>query len=326
MKTKILTLFVILTFAFFSCQKQDSVEQQTTDLSELQLKSAAIAVNDVAIEGIALEANFETDFYAGYEHMLRNLAHFKGRKWNLLEGLQDLHYLRGQLPAVSIDTTATGYPLIITIDYGDSTLTRNGRVLSGIVKIEIYGDKGVEGRTRKISFIDCTIDSIGINGTSMHTLNADAATARKMTITSDVTFNLADGTNITRVGDIVREWLSGLNTPFQCDDDMIQVTGSIHMESSTGDAYTRLITEPLIKLGDCRYAVQGIVEYSQNDNMIATLNYGDGTCDNLAELTTGGEIIEIELHHKMPKANLKGHHHANNGNYGNGGMGGRAHV
>jgi len=321
MKTTILSLLVILTFAFISCQKQDNVEQTTTDLTDLQLKSATIAVNDVAIEGAALEANFETDFYGGYQHMLRNLAHFKGRKFNLLEGRHDFHYLKGAVPVVSIDTTVTGYPIIITIDYGDSTVTKNGRVLSGIVKIEIYGDKNVEGRTRKISFINCGIDSIGINGTSIHTLNTDSATTRKMTITSDVTFTLPDGTTITRVGDIVREWLSGLNTPFACDDDMIKVTGSINVESSTGDAYTRMITDPLIRLGDCRYAVQGIVEYSKNDAVIATLNYGNGACDNLAELTTGGETIDIELHGKMPKADLKGHHHGNMGGKENGGMG-----
>lgn len=323
MKTKILTLLVILTFAFFSCQKQDSVEQPATDLSDVQLKSASIAVNDVAVEGVALEANFETDFYAGYQHMLRNLAHYKGRKGNLLEGRKDLHYLKGQLPAVSIDTTVTGYPVIITIDYGDSTVTKNGRVLSGIVKIEISGDKGVDGRTRKISFIGCGIDSIGIEGTSIHTLNTDSDTARKMTITSDVTFTLADGTIITREGDSVREWIKGLDTLMEGDDDMIQITGSIHVESSTGDSYTRLITEPLIRLEDCRYPVQGIVQYSQNDIVIGELNYGDGTCDNLTELTTDGETIEIELHGKMPKADLKGHHHGNMGGKGkNGGMGG----
>jgi len=321
MKTKILALLVILTFAIFSCAKKDGIQQTTTstDLNASQLKSAAIAVNDVAIEGVAQEASFETDFYAGYQHILRQLAHVKGRKWNLCEGRQDFHYLKGQSPVVSIDTAVTGYPVIITIDYGDSTITRNGRVISGIVKIELYGDKGTDGRTRKISFIGCSIDSIGIEGTSTQTLNTDSTTTRKMTVNSNVTFTLANGTAITRVGDIVREWIKGLNTPLENDDDMIQVTGSVKVQSSTGDTYMRLITQPLIRLEDCRHAVQGIVQFSQNDSIIGELNYGDGTCDNLAELTTGGETIEIKLQGKMPKADLKNHHHNNMG--GNGGMG-----
>ena len=321
MKTKILALLVILTFAFFSCAKKDGVNQTTdlTDLSALQLKSATIAVNDVAIEGVDQEAYFETDFYAGYQHILRQLAHVKGRKWNLCEGRQNFHYLNGESPVVSIDTAVTGYPVIITIDYGDSTVTRNGRVLSGIVKIELYGDKGIDGRTRKISFIGCSIDSIGIEGTSTQTFNTDSTTARKMTINSNVTFTLADGTIITRVGDIVREWIKGLNTPLENDDDMIQISGSVKVESSTGNTYTRLITDPLIRLEDCRHAVQGIVQFSQNGIVMGELNYGDGKCDNLAELTTGAETIEIKLEGKMPKADLKNHHHNNMG--GNGGMG-----
>lgn len=325
MKTKILALLVIVSFVFFSCEKQEGVDQ-STDLSDLQLKSASIAVNDVAVEGVAQEANYETDFYAGYEQLLRQLAHFKGDKGNLLYGHKGMHYVEGQSPLVSIDTTATGYPIIITIEYGDSTATKKGRVLRGTVTIEISGKKGTDGSTRTISYIGCSIDSIGIEGASTQTFNGTDITNRKTTIISDITFTLADGTVVRRVGESVREWIKGLDTPLERDDDMIQTTGSIHVESSTGDTYDRLITEPLIELEDCHYPVQGIVQYSLNDSMIAELNYGDGSCDNLTELTTGDQTIEIELMGKMPKAKLDGHHNGYKGGMGNkgdkGGMGG----
>ena len=306
MKTRILALLVIFTFAFFACEKQDGMEQ-STELNDLQLKSAAIAVNDIAVEGVAQEANFEADFYAGYEHLLRQLAHFKGGKGNLLKGKKGLHYAGDQSPLVSIDTTGSGYPILITIEYGDSTVTKKGRVLSGTVTIEISAKKGTDGCTRTISYIGCSIDSIGIEGTSIQTFNNDTTSGRKMTISSDITFTLADGTILNRVENTVREWLQGIDTQLDRDDNMIQVTGSIQVESSTGDNYVRLIIEPLIELGDCRHPVKGIVQYSQNETLMAELNFGDGTCDNLATLTTGGETIEIELQGKMPKAKLDGH-------------------
>ncbi|HEY3370996.1 MAG TPA: hypothetical protein VGK10_09125 [Prolixibacteraceae bacterium] len=321
MKTKILALLVILTFAFYACEKQDGVGP-TTDLTDLQLKSASIAVNDVAVEGVTQEANYETDFYAGYENLLRQLAHFKGGKGNLMEGHKGMHYVEGQTPVVSIDTAAAGYPIVITIEYGDSTATKNGRVISGTVKIELSGKKGTDGSTRTISYIGCKIDSIGIEGTSSQTFNRDTTTTRTMTLTSDITFTLADGTVLHRTGDSVREWIKGLDTPLDREDDMIQTTGSLHVVSSTGDTYVKLITEPLIEIEDCHHPVSGIVQYIQNDVLISELNYGDGTCDNLAELTTGGETIEIELHGKMPKADLKGHHPDHMDGKGNkGGMG-----
>ncbi|MDP3432344.1 MAG: hypothetical protein Q8T04_05190 [Bacteroidota bacterium] len=313
MKTKILALLVISSFAFFSCQKSD--ESMSTDQSDALLKSATITVNDLAVESVSQEANFETDFYAGYEHLLRQLAHFKGGKGNLLAGHgRNLlagkghnHYVNGEAPLVSIDTAETGYPITITIDYGDGISTNHGRLIAGTVTIEISGEKNSDGSTRKITFADCVIDSIGINGISTETFNGDNTTIRKTTNISNVTFTLADETVIERVGINVREWLKGLDTPTDRTDDMIQTTGSINVVSSTGDNYSRIITEPLINLGNCRHHVQGIVQYSQNSVVIAELNYGDGTCDNLASMTSGGETIEIELKGKMPKAKLEGH-------------------
>ena len=311
MKTKIVTLLVIFSFAFFSCQKND--ESLTADQSAALLKSATISVNDLAVESIAQEANYETDFYARYEHLLRQLAHLKGRKGNLFAGQGHHHYVEGQSPVVSIDTAENGYPIVITIEYGEGTATKHGRVIGGTVKIEISGEKNIDGSTRKISYIGCTIDSIGIEGTSTETFNGDNTTIRKTTINSNVTFTLADGTTIERIGNCVREWFTGLDTATDRTDDMIQTTGSISVVSSTGYTYTRVITEPLINLGDCRHHVQGIVQYSENGAVIAELNYGDGTCDNLAELTTEGETIEIELKGKMPKANLDGRRNGKKG-------------
>lgn len=322
MKTRILTLLVILTFTFLSCEKQDGIDQPN-DLSELQLKAATIAVNDIAIESVALEANYEVDFYAGYEHLLRQLAQFKGGKGNLLKGHKGLHYVEGQSPLVSIDTTGTGYPIVITIEYGDSTATKKGRVLSGTVIIELSGKKGTDGSTRTISYIGCSIDSIGIEGTSIQSFTSDSTEARQMNISSDLTFTLADGTIVTRVEDTVREWLTVQDTLLENTYDKVQITGLIQVVSSTGDAYERLITEPLIKLEDCRHPVQGIVEYRFNGSLVAELNYGEGTCDNLALLTTEGETIEIELQGKMPKAKLDGHFNGKKGHKGNkGGNGG----
>lgn len=321
MKTKISILLLILSLAFFSCQKKNDLT--TVDQAVSVLKSATIAVNDVAVESVAQEANYETDFYGEYEHLLRDLAHFKGKKGDLLAGRKDMHYVDGQSPVVSIDTAAAGYPITITIEYGTSTATQHGRVISGTVKIELSGAKNTDGSTQKISYINCTIDSIGINGTSTETFNGDNTTTRKTSNTSNVKFTLADGTVIERIGTDVREWLKGLDTPTDRSDDMIQTTGSIDVKSSTGDSYTRLIKDPLIQIGDCHHPVKGIVQYSKNGSLIAELNYGDGTCDNIAQLTTNGTTVEIELQGKMPKADLDGNMGGMGDKGKNGPMGGK---
>lgn len=312
MKTTINTILIVLALALFSCEKQDGMDQpldQNTDLSSEQLKSATITVNDVAVENASAEANYETYFYGEYEHMLRALAHMKGSKHDLMSGKGNMHYINGQLPEVSIDTAEAGYPIVITIDYGTGIETKRGKVISGVVTIEISGPKGVDGTTRTITYNDCMVDTVGIDGIAVETFNGDNTTIRKITETSDVDFSLPDGTVITRVGTTVREWLEGLATPLVRDDDRIQVTGTINVAVSTGDTYSRVIVEPLIRLGDCHYPVQGIVQFNKNELEIAVLDYGDGECDNKAILTTDGAEVEIVLNdHSGPKAKTKGKH------------------
>lgn len=307
MKTTIKTLLLILTVTFFACQKNDDFSS-LTDLTDVQLKSATLAVNDVAVEAVAEVASYETYFYSEYQHLLRGLAHMKGNNRDLFSGRGNMHYMNGQAPVVSIDTAEGGYPIVITIDYGTSTETQKGRVIAGKVEIEISGPKNTDGTTRTINYIDCLIDTVAISGTTVETFNGDNTTTRKSTVASNVTFTLPDGTVITREGTNVREWLEGVDTPLDRTDDRIEISGMMTVTSPAG-VYVREITTPLIRLGDCRHAVSGIIDFSKDGTSVATLDFGDGECDNLAELTTDGATVEIELKDKgMPKAKTDGHH------------------
>ncbi|HEY5500197.1 MAG TPA: hypothetical protein VIK20_07430, partial [Bacteroidales bacterium] len=284
---------------------------------------------DVALEKVSAEANYETYFYGEYEQMLRQLSRMNGDKSNLIKGQGNMHYMNGQSPSVSIDTASNGYPMKITIDYGKNIETQHGMKISGKVVVEISGPKNTNGSTSTITYIGCKIDSIGITGTSTETFTGNNTTTHKTIMVSDVTFTLENGTIINRTGNEVREWIKGLDTPLDRNDDMIQITGSINVKSSTGDNYSRVITAPLIRLGDCYHPVQGTVEYSKNGGVIGTLDYGKGVCDNLANLTANGATVEIVLKdHGMPQAMTDGQHKGNMGGNGsmngNGGMGGNS--
>ena len=327
MKTTIQALLILCSLAFFSCQKNDGVQPLTesTDLTAFQLKSATMAVNDVAVESVSEEASYETYFYGEYEHLLRALAHLKGNNHDLFSGRGNMHYVNGQRPVVSIDTAASGYPIVITIDYGTGTETKRGKVISGKVIIEISGDRNTDGSTRAITYIGCVIDSIGIDGTCTETFNGDNITTRTITVASAVDFTLPDGAVLNREGNTVRDWLEGIDTPKERDDDKIQITGTIDVSSSTGDTYARVISteNPLIRLGDCHHPVQGLVQFYKNDVEIASVDYGDGTCDNKAELSTDGTTVEIVLNERgMPKAKTDGKHKHGGHMGGNGNMGG----
>ena len=313
----ILKILVLSALVLSSCQKGDDIRSTSTG-SEAILKSAQIAVNDIAMETAFEELNYDADFFAESEHLLRQLVRLRGGR-HLLAGGHCGRYDIDMFPDVSVDTseTDTGYPVTITIDYGDSTVLHHGSVVSGIVTIELSAPKNTDGASRTITFTDCMIDSVQINGTSTETFEGDNVTTRQFTSSMDISFVLADTLTLERKGTHVRTWLSGLDTPLEHADDTLQITGSDEISSSSGDNWSRMVTEPLIKTGTCRHFISGTVQFTMNGELIGELDFGDGDCDNLAVLTANGEEIEIELQYHLPRAGT-GEQHRNRGRHGRG--------
>ena len=50
-----------------------------------------------------------------------------------------------------------------------------------------------------------------------------------------------------------------------------------------------------MRLGACKFIVNGVVAYSQNGDEFASVDFGDGTCDDKAIKTTADGDEEITL-------------------------------
>jgi len=59
--------------------------------------------------------------------------------------------------------------------------------------------------------------------------------------------------------------------------------------------FDKVITNPLVKINGCDYIVEGTIEYQLDGAVVAVVDYGDGTCDNLATKTVDGVTTEFEL-------------------------------
>ena len=66
-------------------------------------------------------------------------------------------------------------------------------------------------------------------------------------------------------------------------------------EQNKGDNYKKIITNPLVEIQGCNYIVDGTIEYYKEQKLIATINYGDGTCDNTATKNVDGEIYVFKI-------------------------------
>ena len=77
-------------------------------------------------------------------------------------------------------------------------------------------------------------------------------------------------------------------------DDVILISGDITITSGE-DVFIKEITEELMKKGDCRWIVDGIIEFTENGTLLLTIDYGDGECDDIAIVTYQGEEYEITI-------------------------------
>ena len=65
--------------------------------------------------------------------------------------------------------------------------------------------------------------------------------------------------------------------------------------------YKRNIIKPLVKIDGCDYIVEGKIEYIKDGAVVATVDFGDGECENIATKTVDGVDKEIELNKKGKK-------------------------
>lgn len=282
---------VVLAVALFSCQTQEKVDIPQAD-DFIAEKSAQITLTEVKVEAATTETEYEVAFFANAEKSLTKLWHMGKRfAWN-----GKLRYLYNKCPDVEItlDSAAVdGYPKTITLDYGDSTVLRNGRVLSGLIEIYITAPRKSKDYTREVTYTDFGIDSLTINGTSLLVVDKQDSTFR--TFTSDLVIMLPDGTSVTRSSERTWQWLEGMDTEDDQSDDVILIDGFL-LADLDGDEYKKEITTPLKRTGDCKYFVEGVVEITHNGVVICMIDYGDGTCDEFATMTNAdGEVFEIDL-------------------------------
>ncbi len=64
--------------------------------------------------------------------------------------------------------------------------------------------------------------------------------------------------------------------------------------------FKKVITDPLVKVDGCDYIVAGVIKFFKKDKWVATIDFGDGTCDEWATKTTedGVETFSLDDLHK----------------------------
>lgn len=192
---------------------------------------------------------------------------------------------------ITYDTLPTSK--LITVDFGTvNCLCQDGKNRRGKVKISYTGTYNQAGNIIVTSTENYFVNDNKIEGTKTAT---NISTESYSVVTSG-TITKTDGGVITWQADKTRTRIAGMSTLFNWFDDVYEFRGTASGTSSNGTTFSISTITSLNVLIGCGYIRSGKLKIIRNGSKEATLDYGDGSCDNKAMLTIGNKTSEIALH------------------------------
>ena len=189
------------------------------------------------------------------------------------------------------------FPKTVTVDYGTGCTGRDGKTRKGKM-ITTYSAPMVKpGATAVTRFENFHVNGVKIEGIHA-TKNNSTSDVRIFTRTVEngkLTF--PNGGTVAWNATHTNKQVAGLGTPGFPLDDAFEITGGargVNERNATRVEWSRRIETALHKTFRCRWVDKGVVSITRNGKK-ATLDYGNGTCDNKATLTINGQIKEITL-------------------------------
>ena len=204
---------------------------------------------------------------------------------------------RNDCPVVTFQQPKGTWPNTITLDYSDAGCTKNGRTYKGKIVVTQTNPMNITGAVRNLSFENFFIEGVQISGTKTVTqAGLNTAGLPKFNTVTDETLTFPDGSTATHKANRERTQTEGSTTAVRLDD-VWTITGSASGVNRQGDAYTVTYTTPLIKRNPCAWISEGVISFQVN-NLVRTLDFGDGTCDRDATITLAdGTVKNVKIRH-----------------------------
>lgn len=213
-------------------------------------------------------------------------------------------------PTITLDNDPGVFPVTITVDFGTEDCTgTDGRRRRGKLIFSSTGRYREAGTQFTITPSDYYVNDYKVEGSRVvENLGEGSDSILRFKATTDGTITTPEGEVIAWNSEITRSWTEGRETGFFTKDsadkfmglagildDVYELTGTAEGTDRDGQAYTMIITEPLVIRLDCRWITQGIFELQPENIALRTFNYGDGVCDNQALLTIRNKEYIITL-------------------------------
>ena len=281
MKSKQLTLgftLVAIVFAsvFSSCKKKETLETDKDTGSAADQNLASATVNDMT-----------------------NISDEAGKTYTISSFKTDeSSAVLSSCATITFDTLAAAKT--ITVNFGiTNCLGNDGRNRRGVLVISFTGKYRDSSTVINVTPQNYFVDDNQVTGSKTITNKGhNAANHLVYEINANIQIIRAGGAGtISWQCNRQREWIAGEST-HSWTDDLYSITGIANGTTSNGNSFTSNITSPLIRnmsISCRRHFTQGVLEHTPSGKATRYIDYGNGTCDNLATVTINGIVYSITL-------------------------------
>jgi hypothetical protein len=191
------------------------------------------------------------------------------------------------IPCATVTITpAVGFPKTIVIDFGTGctfrTITRSGKI-----NVTLTDSVRKSGSIATMTFTNYFVNNYKIEGTYTWTNTSTVSTRSWTRVTAGGKVTAPDARYWLHEGTRSVTQTAGVGTISVLDDVFLITSGTHTVTNSSNISRTCTILEALQRRVDCSNIDKGKVKV-QGPNHYATIDFGDGTCDNLATLSIDG--------------------------------------
>ncbi|MGF2412091.1 hypothetical protein [Ferruginibacter sp.] len=191
------------------------------------------------------------------------------------------------LPPCVIITVTGNFPAKnIKLDFGTGC-TNNGIFRKGIMNIVLTDSIRNSGSVATITFDNYYVNTFKKEGTITWTNTSTPNVRSWNRQVANGKITAADGKYWLHTSNMDITQTAGVNTPLNITDDVFSLSGTKTVTNAAGKSRTSTTQTPLQKKTSCSNIDQGILKV-QGPNHYALIDFGDGTCNNLATISIDG--------------------------------------
>lgn len=278
----VIVLLLTVTF-FYACSKNTNDAAPTNDSDNKAISAASYqaSVNVIYDDlfGVALEVG------------MRESLNETGRK----AGTQPVSKLSGCFDVLKDDIGNDSWPKTLLIDFKSGCADATGRLRAGTLQIIFSGYFYYPGSVIVVKPLTYTMNGVSVTGTATIT-NIGTSDVPKFTVAVAGGAVKLDTLNITYGSKNTLTQVEGLLTPSDVLDDIFSIYGTDSLSFSNGIKATTEVkeSEPLQRGIECAWVGKGKALVTVN-GQTASINYGNGICDDSATVELGDKIRGIKM-------------------------------